>query len=134
MTQFIAAKRLLRILWLLAIWIVVIGSLLPETSSAIQALNRLKISDKIEHFAAYAVLAFLPAIHERPKFTVAAVIGAIALGVILEFGQLYSGWRNFEIGDMLADAAGACFGVAAGIPMRSTEIIRSVFSKDIQTR
>src|SRR5205085_3838604 len=59
------ARQLLRALWLLAILIVIVGSLLPGDSSPMRALDRLHISDKIEHMAAYTVLALLPALHER---------------------------------------------------------------------
>ena len=119
-------KKLLRTLWLFGILIVTVGSLLPANSLAMRALDRLHINDKIEHFAAYAILVFLPVIHERPRFAIAATIGAAALGVGLEFGQLYSGWRDFEIGDMVADAAGVCFGLVVGVPVRSTAIARSL--------
>ena len=120
------AKRLLRTLWLAAIVIVVVGSLLPAYSAPMRALAELHLSDKLEHVGAYAVLAFLPAIHERRRFIIAAAIGTVLLGIGLEFGQLFTGWRDFEIGDMLADAVGVCFGVAAAIPVRSSGILRSL--------
>lgn len=119
-------KKLLRNLWYVAIVVVVVASLLPSSSLPMRALNRLHLSDKFEHFAAYAVLAFLPAIHERKGFIIGAALGAVGLGVVLEYGQLFSGWRDFEFRDMLADAVGVCFGVAAGIPLRATEVARSV--------
>jgi VanZ family protein len=93
-----------------------------------RALAELHISDKLEHVGAYALLAFLPAIHERRRFIVAAAIGTVLLGIALEFGQLFTGWRHFEGGDMVADAVGVCFGVAAGIPIRSSGMIRSFCS------
>ena len=37
------------------------------------------------------------------------------MGVGLEYAQLYSGWRDFEVGDMLADAAGASCGLLVAI-------------------
>ena len=46
----------------------------------------------------------------RPRQTV-------ALGIALEFAQLHVG-RDFEIGDMVADAVGVSVGLAAGIPLR----------------
>ena len=110
----------------MGIFIVVVASLLPSDSLPMRALDRLHINDKLEHFAAYAVLAFLPAVHERKWFIVAAAVGAVALGIALEFGQLFSGWRDFEVGDMIADAVGVCFGLASGIPLRSTETARTV--------
>jgi VanZ family protein len=118
------ARRVLRTTWLIAIFIVVVGSLLPGDSVPITALNRLNINDKIEHFGAYALLAFLPTIHERWRFIIAAAIGAVVLGIVLEFGQLYLGWRDFEVGDMVADALGVGFGLLVGVPIRSIEILR----------
>jgi VanZ family protein len=92
-----------------------------------RALDRLQINDKVLHFSAYMVLAFVPAIHERRPFV--AAIGAVALGIALEFAQLVSGWRDFEIGDMIADAMGAFIGVAIGVPMRRVEIVRAALAK-----
>ena len=128
MTHSTQATTLLRTLWLAAIIIVVVGSLLPASSTPMRALAELHISDKLEHVGAYAVLAFLPAIHERRRFIIAAAIGTVLLGIGLEFGQLFTGWRHFEVGDMFADAVGVCFGVAVGIPVRSSGMIRSVRS------
>jgi VanZ family protein len=71
-----------------------------------------------------SVLAFLPTIHERWRLVLAAAIGAVVLGVALEFGQLYSGWRDFEAGDMVADAIGVGLGLLVGVPVRSSEILR----------
>jgi VanZ family protein len=90
-----------------------------------RALAELHVSDKLEHVGAYALLAFLPAIHERRRFIIAAAIGAVLLGIGLEFGQRLTGWRDFEVGDMIADAVGVCSGVAVGIPIRSAGIVRS---------
>jgi VanZ family protein len=96
---------------------VIIGSLLPSNSLPIRALAHLAINDKIQHFAAYAVLAFIPALHERPKLVWAIVLCVIGLGVLLEFGQTLV-TRDFEIGDMVADTIGALIGIATGWPLR----------------
>ena len=73
-----------------------------------------------QHFAAYAALAFLPALHERRIFLAWAAAGLVALGVFLEFGQLFlSMGRFFELGDMAADAIGVCLGMAFGLPLRN---------------
>ena len=121
-------KRILRVIWFIAIVAVIIGSLLPGNSGPMRLIDRLHIPDKVEHFLAYAVLTFLPTIHERRGFIIAAAIGAVALGVGLEFAQLYSGWRDFEVGDMVADTAGVLAGAAGGIPMRSIEVVRPLLS------
>src|SRR5690349_10688714 len=92
-------KTLLRILWLLAIVIVAVGSLLPGESLPMRALGQLHFNDKVEHTVAYAILAWLPGTHERRTVIVGAAVGAVAMGVGLEYLQLYSGWRDFEIGD-----------------------------------
>ena len=97
--------------------LVVVGSLLPDNSRPIRALARLDISDEVQHFAAYAVLAFLPAIHERPRVVKAIVFGLIGLGVLLEFGQSLA-TRHFEIADMVGDTIGVLVGIAAGSPLR----------------
>jgi VanZ family protein len=91
-----------------------------------RALDSLHINDKFEHLAAYAVLAFLPAIHERRPFVAYTAVGLAALGVALEFGQLATGWRDFEVGDMIADALGVCAGVAVGIAVRRIEMVRAL--------
>ena len=121
-------KRILRVVWLTAILVVIIGSLLPGNSAPMRLLDTLHVPDKVEHFLAYAVLAFLPTIHERRGFIIVAAIGAVALGVGLEYAQLYSGWRDFEVKDMVADTAGVLTGAAAGIPMRSIEVVRTLLS------
>jgi VanZ family protein len=116
--------------WLLAIVIVIVASLLPANSLLIRALERLQINDKVLHFVAYMVLAFLPAMHERKPVVVATTVATVVLGIALEFGQLVSGWRDFEIGDMIANAIGVCIGVALGIAIRRMEVVRAVFPSD----
>ena len=119
-------RHLLRWAWYAAIVVVIVASVLPSDSRPMRALDALSISDKFEHLAAYAVLSFLPAIHERRRFLIAASIGAVALGVALEYVQLFSGWRDFEVGDMVADAAGVSLGLIAGLSLRSREMWRAV--------
>ena len=112
-------RRWLRLLWTLAILVVIVGSLLPASSAPMKALGRLAINDKFEHFAAYLVLAFLPALHERRPALAATVLGAIAMGVALEFLQRLSPGRTFEVADMAADTAGVLSGLFLALPLRS---------------
>jgi VanZ family protein len=65
--------------------------------------------------------------HERRRLIVVARSDAVALGIALEYAQLYSGWRDFEIGDLVADVAGVCCGLGAALVLRST---RRVFGFD----
>ena len=84
-----------------------------------QALGELHVSDKILHFVAYAVLAFLPSLHERRSALGAALLGAVTLGVLLEFAQRLSPGRNFELADMVADACGVLCGLILALPLCS---------------
>jgi VanZ family protein len=113
------SRELLRVVWLLAILAVIVGSLLPANSLAIRTLDRFPVSDKIEHAGMYALLAFLPAVRERRNFVIGAAAGAMALGVGLEFAQRLSGWRNFEVADMIADGIGVCLGLLLGAVTRT---------------
>ena len=115
----IPPRHLLRLAWFLALLVVIVGELLPGDSLPMRDLTRLHIHDKVQHFAAYAVLAFLPALHERLRVLAFVALALVALGVTLEYGQLFSVGRFFEIGDMVANAVGVCFGVALGLPLRN---------------
>ena len=75
-----------------------------------------RISDKILHFGTFAVVTILLCYALGPRPTVrylkthisTAVLGAMAIGVLVEYAQRYlTVTRGFEIGDMIADGAGA---------------------------
>src|SRR5260370_30284733 len=83
-----------------------------------RALDKLAINDKVQHLLAYALLAFLPAIHERRRTVALLIVLAPTLGVFLEYGQLYSPGRSFDVRDMLANAAGVGIGAAIGLALR----------------
>src|SRR5215471_21055403 len=110
------ATRFLRTLWLSAIVIVVVGSLLPANSAPMRSLNSRSATS-------WSTSELMPFWRFCQPFTSSdgssspRRLGQL-LGVGLEFGQLFTGWRDFEVGDMIADAVGVCFGVAAGIPIR----------------
>jgi len=108
---------------------VIVASLLPSESAPMRALELLDLSDKVEHTAAYAALAFLPALHERRRFVIGTAVGAVLLGVLLEYGQLYTGWRDFEVADMVADAIGVCVGLAVGLWLRHTGLAGTILSQ-----
>lgn len=112
------SQVILRILWLGAVAMVIVGSLLPDSSPPLQALNALQVNDKLEHFLVYAVLAFLPTLHEKRQTFIVMALAMIVMGVGLEFGQRLVEGRAFEIGDMVADACGVLCGIALGLPAR----------------
>ena len=75
-----------------------------------------KGSDKIFHFAAFAVLAFPLASTNRFGLT-PILIGASAFGAIIELIQP-SFNRNAELGDWIADTLGALIGIGIGLIYR----------------
>jgi VanZ family protein len=112
-------QPLLRACWGLACVVVIAGSVLPAASAPIRMLSKLGINDKIEHLGAYALLALLPTVHERWRRLSLLLLLMLLLGVALEFGQLYSPGRSFEIGDMVADATGLLAGFLCGLLLRN---------------
>lgn len=112
-------RRALRTFWAAAALTVVVGSLLPAESVPVRLAARLPVSDKALHFCAYAVLAFLPVIHERIRTAAAIAVCLTAAGVAVEFGQAFLGSRFFETADMAANGGGVLFGVLVGLPHRA---------------
>jgi VanZ family protein len=98
---------------------VILASLLPATSHAMKALDLLNIDDKIQHFAAYLVLSFLPALHERWSVVLSCLLGSMLMGIGLEFGQLYSDDRYFDTADMAVNVGGLLAGSVLGLPFRN---------------
>ncbi len=79
-------------------------------------------SDKLRHFLAYAVLSCLAVFSIRyPRHLVSrailVIVAASAYGVMMEFAQRLVG-RNFDVMDMVANAAGATFGGGIGAFLR----------------
>ncbi|HHH39060.1 MAG TPA: VanZ family protein [Sedimenticola sp.] len=84
------------------------------------ALPELPGGDKLQHFIAYAVLAFL-ATCARPgtRGLLLALTAVIAYGGIIELLQPYVN-RYREMADLLANGAGALLGVAIMLLVRGT--------------
>ncbi len=65
-----------RVLWVVLICCVVVGSLLPATSPVIVAIGRLHISLKLMHYCAYTLLALVALIAvPRRSTAVQAALG-----------------------------------------------------------
>ncbi len=99
----------MRIVWVGGIVILVAGSLVPASW-----LPRIVSGGESLHFAAYFLLAIVPCWSERTSLALASGVAILALGVALEFAQRLSPGRAFEVSDIVADAAGVLFGLAAG--------------------
>ena len=71
-----------------------------------QPVDSLPHMDKLEHFGAFVLFAFLAqgAFPKLPTWVKIGVLAAIGLGV--ELGQMEVPHRNFSVGDLLANCAG----------------------------
>ena len=79
-------------------------------------------SDKLGHLLAYAALMFwFCRLYAARHARLAHGIAFVALGVVLELAQGASGYRSYEIADLLANALGvaAGWGAARLIEQRS---------------
>ena len=103
-------------LWVLAIAAVVIGSLVPA-----QDLPKLQVSDKLEHFAAYALLSAgaVQLFVRRLSWGFVCVI-LVLMGIGLEYlqSQMALG-RMLDRQDALANTIGVLIGLATAVtPLR----------------
>jgi len=73
-------------------------------------------SDKVGHFLAYGSLMFwFSQLYVAPKTRLAYAAGFAAMGVALEFIQGWTGYRDFEVYDMLANGTGVALGWGAAL-------------------
>lgn len=77
--------------------------------------------DKIAHFGLFFVFSILSmySFHKDPNVTfgrktnIIVFLAGTFFGIIIEFIQLWSGYRSFEIMDMVFDSLGTIFGILA---------------------
>jgi VanZ family protein len=97
-------------LWLATGWLLVSSIIYLSLAPAPPSID-LPEGDKLEHVLAYAVLMFWFAqMYYRTRSRLLFAIGFVLLGVALEFLQGFTETRQFEIADMIADAAGVMLG------------------------
>jgi len=101
----------LKSIWLTIAWglvvLVVYLSLTPHPPEPVSFDN----ADKLEHVLAYAVLSFwFCHIYRSVGSRLIVIAALVGLGVGLEFLQGWTGYRMFDVMDMLADSAGVLFG------------------------
>jgi VanZ family protein len=94
------------IAWALVV-LVIFLSLTPHPPEPVHFDN----ADKFEHALAYAALSFWFCHIYKTKHARLLVIVALAgLGVALEYVQGWTGYRTFDVMDMLADSVGVVMG------------------------
>jgi VanZ family protein len=101
----------LRRVWMVIAWalvlLVIYLSLTPHPPEPVRFDN----ADKFEHALAYAALSFWFCHLYKTKYARLLVIVALAcLGVVLEYVQGWTGYRTFDVMDMLADSVGVVMG------------------------
>lgn len=75
--------------------------------------------DKLGHFAAYGLLMLLFCeIYELPRTRLVYAAGFIAMGVALEYLQGMTGYRTFDVFDMVANGIGVALGWGAAAVLR----------------
>jgi VanZ family protein len=73
-------------------------------------------SDKVGHFLAYGGTMFwFCMLYRRPRTRLAYAVAFIGMGIAIEFAQGATGYRNFEVMDMVADALGVVLGWAVAL-------------------
>ena len=67
--------------------------------------------DKYGHILAYSTLMiWFAAIYKAWRKRLALAVGFVLLGIALEFAQRLTGYRTFDVADMVADAFGVLIG------------------------
>jgi VanZ family protein len=76
--------------------------------------------DKLGHFCAYGLLAYWFCQFYFRRARLAYLLAFVAMGVVLEFAQRATGYRNFELADMAANTVGVVAGWVAArlVPLR----------------
>ncbi len=95
----------IRFVLLIYVLLVILASLLP--SGGISVGN----SDKVGHFFAYAGMAILALLSfEGKSARLAALLGAVGLGTLLEWGQSFVPGRDMSLADGITNALGVLVG------------------------
>ena len=103
-------------LWLATGWLLVAAVVYLSLTPAPPKLE-VPASDKVGHVVAYAVLMFwFIQIYYGARSRILIALGFVLLGVSLEFLQDLRGAREYDLGDMIANAAGVALGWASGPP------------------
>jgi VanZ family protein len=98
-------------IWLMIAWglvlLVIYLSLTPHPPEPVSFDN----ADKFEHALAYAALSFwFCHIYRSVNSRLVVIAALVGLGVGLELVQGWTGYRTFDVMDMLADGVGVLMG------------------------
>jgi len=110
--------------WTIAGW-VLIAFVFWESLARNPISVRMPEGDKYSHVLAYATLMFWFAQLHTGKVRIACAVAFVAMGVDIEFLQRLTGYRTFEIADMVAAAIGVSVGWLLA-PPRSPSLLRYI--------
>jgi len=97
-------------IWRIAGWLG-IAAIITLSLMPLQLDMAVDNGDKFGHLASYGLVTLwltqpYTGLHQR----IWLVVGMVALGIALEFAQHATGYRSFEVADMVADALGVTIG------------------------
>jgi len=73
--------------------------------------------DKLGHLAAYSLTTlWFAQLYTGLRQRIWLALGMVALGIAMEYAQRATGYRSFEVADMVADALGVAIGWLAPPP------------------
>ena len=99
-----------RSLWLALGWSIVAAIVWLSLTPSPPELD-ITLGDKLGHFAAYGTLMFwFCQLYARRATRAAYAVAFVAMGIALEFIQGATGYRSYEVFDMVANTVGVLLG------------------------
>ena len=97
-------------IWRIAGWMGV-AAIIALSLMPLQLDMAVDNGDKFGHLASYGLVTlWLAQFYSELRQRIWLVVGMVALGIALEYGQRATGYRSFEVADMVADALGVAIG------------------------
>jgi VanZ family protein len=106
-------------LWAGLLLFTIVSELLPGDSAPMMALSLTHVNDKVLHFSAYAVLAFIPVFGLRLSTALGCIVTTELVGIALEFAQRFVRQRSYDPYDMAANTAGVFTGIVIAVAART---------------
>ncbi len=97
-------------LWLAIGWLLVAVVLYSSLTSSPIQMPGIEYGDKIGHFFAYFTLVFWFCQLYKNRSHILLFMLFVMMGVVVELIQGQTGYRTFEVADMLANSLGAVMG------------------------
>ncbi|MDH5547210.1 MAG: VanZ family protein [Gammaproteobacteria bacterium] len=121
----------LLLFWRLIGWGMVITVIAISLDPSPPDLSNIQFGDKLVHFSAYFGMMYWLAQCYLKRHRRWLFLMIVALGIAIEFVQGLSGYRTFEVADMIANTSGAVVGwfLAGTVLGKSLIYLEKYFSK-----